>query len=160
MIGISLLLGACAAPAEQGPRELPPAAASAAFAAPGNVIVITVIDPAPLNQAELIAADGTNYPATDIQSSVIDQADPELKPQVGVVGSGGPRSGSDMGVAVTLPVFGWGGSRGALRSEARVSVPDMHVYRATWRLWQIRVRLGRQDSGDAYLTMPAPAPPG
>ena len=134
-------LAACAA-SERGPREVTRAAAAAEFVG-SNVIAITVIDPEPLDEAELIAADGTSYAAVNISHAAVAEANAGLQPQFGLVGSGGPRSGSDVGFGVALPVFGWGGSKGAMQSRATVAVPDMEIYRATWRLWQIRARLGK-----------------
>ncbi|HUN52421.1 MAG TPA: hypothetical protein VMU42_14955 [Candidatus Sulfotelmatobacter sp.] len=151
------LAAACAAPA---PRTVTPTAASAAFVS-GNVIAITVIDPQPLAAAALIAGDGTSYAAGEITTSVVAPADGGLQPQFGLAGSGGPRSGSDIGVGVMLPMFSWGGAKGILQSRATVTVPDMAAYRATWRLWQIRARLGRPGAaGAGYVSIPAPAPPG
>jgi hypothetical protein len=150
-------LAGCAAP--ERAHEVTRAAAAAAFVG-GNLIAITVNDPEPLNQAELIAADGTSFAAANIRYATVADADAGLQPQFGLAGSGGPRSGSDVGIGVALPVFGWGGSKGAVQSRATVAVPDMEIYRATWRLWQIRARLGRPGEGAGYVTIPAPAPPG
>jgi hypothetical protein len=153
-----LVLAACTAP-DHGPRQVTRAAAAAEFVG-SDVIAITVIDPEPLDEAELIAANGTAYAAVNISHAAMAEADAGLQPQFGLAGSGGPRSGSDVGFGVALPVFGWGGSKGMVQSRATVAVPDMAIYRTTWRLWQIRARLGKLDEGAGYVTIPAPEPPG
>jgi hypothetical protein len=156
---ISILVAACSGTFSHAPREVARAAAYATFLPDGKSIAITVVDPEPIDRAELIAPDGAVYPAGNIERSGARDAEAGFNPHIGLVGGGGPRSGNDVGVGISLPAFGWGNDRGTLQSRATVAVPDMATYRVTWQLWQIRVRLGKPGQGAAYVTIPAPEPP-
>lgn len=139
--------------------ELPPAA-SASFLPDGETIEVVVSDTVPLDAAELIEPDGTPLPAARIERQAIGAEAPGLRPQIGVVASGGPVSGVDAGVGISLPIFGSGRRHPApIASRAEFQVPDMERYRATWGLWEIRLRIGKALQGARYLTLPAPAPP-
>lgn len=135
-------------------------AASAEFLSDGATIAVTVIDPQPLDRAELIAPDGATVFATDIHRRKLGGPDDAMEPHVGIVGGGGSRSGVDAGIGVSVPVFGWGQHHGTpIESKTRVLVPDMAAYRTTWQLWQIRLRLGAPGGPASFATVPAPEPP-
>lgn len=125
-----------------------------------GVIDVRVHDRDPLQQAELIAPDGTSYPARHIGHDRPQAGASGLAPSVVIAGGGGPRSGIDTGIGLSLPMFGWGGpSEPQQESRASFDVPDMSLYRATWTLWRIHLRVGQPGDGGRNVSFAAPPPP-
>ena len=162
LLAVVLVLAGCGyydRTPERRYQDLPPAA-NASFLPDGHTIEVVVSDPVALDAAELVAPDGTPQPAVRLEHQSVGAEDPGLRPQVGVIARGGPVSGVDAGVGISLPVFGSGsGHPPPLQSRAEFPIVDMERYRTTWRLWEIRLRIGRALEGARYLNLPAPPPP-
>ncbi len=111
----------------------------------------------PLEQAELLMPDGGVVAALDIiNEATAGTSGP--RPSVGVGASGGSRSRTDVGVGISFPILGGGGTPTSIASRASFPILDMTTYRATWRLWQVRLRFAGSGGESIYLEVPAPDP--
>lgn len=153
-----LLLGCGSDPqsARDSPRDV---SASAFFRDSEDTIEARGFGRWPLQQAELVAPDGAVYLALDIRNDRTAGADPGLRPSVGIGGSGGSRSGADVGVGISIPILGGGGMPPSIASRASFPVIDMPGYRATWKLWVVRMQFAGADGRPRYVEVPAPEPP-
>lgn len=143
-------------PPRNNPRDI---SASAFFRDSEDTVEVRGFGRWPLSQAELIAPDGAAFMALDIHNDRAAGSDPGLRPSVGIGGSGGSRSGADVGVGISIPILGGGGTPPSIASRASFPVIDMPTYRTTWRLWVVRMQFAGADGRPRYVEVPAPEPP-
>lgn len=127
----------------------------------GEIIVIELEDERTFDEAVLIGPDGIEIAAYRIErdressSSRYDDS-----PSAGV-GVGGGSGGFGVGIGIGIPLGGSSESYVRYETEAKIRLPDMAAYRATWREWTLRIHMPAGEGGAAERTieMPAPAPP-
>lgn len=134
--------------------------------AAAQVIELLVVDPLPLDGAELIWPDGRVVPSDPIATIAHGGASSGYSGGgvgVGFGVFGGSASGTSTGIGLSLPIFGFGGGAerpSTYESRTRFFVPDMEAYRAGWPSWRIRLRLGNPMQGTPrYHLIAAPPPP-
>jgi hypothetical protein len=130
---------------------------SAFFVTGENTIEVRGFGRLPLEQAELIAPDGTVQTALDRQNDYVTD-DYYSRPTVGVGGAGGSR-GSAVGVGISFPILEDRSSGAFYRSRASFPILDMPLYRLTWRDWRIRMRFQGAGEPARQVELPAPEPP-
>ncbi|MCW5751694.1 MAG: hypothetical protein KIT81_11160 [Alphaproteobacteria bacterium] len=131
-----------------------------------QVIELLVVDPLPLDGAELIWPDGRVVPSDPIAIIAPGVASGSYSGGgvgVGVGVVGGSASRTSTGIGISLPIFGFGSAAdrpSTYESRTRFLVPDMQAYRAGWPSWRIRLRLGNpMQTTPRYHLIAAPPPP-
>lgn len=137
------------------PQDL---SASAIFRESEDTIEVRGFGRWPLERAELLMPDGGVVTALDIVNEATAGIS-GLRPAVGIGGSGGSRSRTDVGVGISFPILGGGATPPSIASRASFTILDMATYRATWRLWQVRLRFAGSGGEPIHLELPAPEPP-
>ncbi len=130
----------------------------------GEIIVIELDDARTFDEAVLIAPDGREIAAYEIDrdretSSGSSGTSWGMGTGIGV-GTGGS-SGVGVGVGIGFPVAGSSdGTTTRYETEARIRVPDMAAYRAGWQGWVLRVHLPAEGPAtERTIDFPAPEPP-
>jgi hypothetical protein len=158
-----VLLVACEA---SPPAALPTADATASFPKGGLVdtIQINTVDHLPLRAAALIAPDGDETPARDVE------ANPRPSSSFGQPGAGAafrtafsPQSALAGAVVPANQTYS-GRPREetellAMLSTAAIPLPDPVAYRRDWQHYRIRLEFGTPGSTAETREIPAPQPP-
>lgn len=157
--GIGIVLAAIIGLGGCGPAApVPPPTVITGWSGPG-VMEVRTLGPRPLEVAELIAPDGTSWPASEIRNQGRADAT-QPRPGFGVFVEGGSASGINPGVVIDLPMGGEKArTAGPFAGRAAIPLPDMARYRESWPDWRIRVRLGPPATDAPSALVPAPAPP-
>jgi len=158
LIFLAALPVACADAGDSPPVRPRDLSASAFFRESEDTIEVRGFGRWPLEQAELLVPDGGVVTALDIANEAT-AGTPGLRPSVGIGGSGGSRSRTDVGVGISFPILGGGATPASIASRASFPILDMPTYRATWRLWRVRLRFGGSGGEPIHLEVPAPEPP-
>ncbi len=156
---VALLVSACAGDPPGGrstPRDV---SGSAFFREAEDTIEVRGFGRWPLRRAVLVSPDGSSLDALDIRNERVAGEEPGLRPSVGIGGSGGSRSGTDIGVGISIPILGGGGTPASIASGASFPVIEMAAYRATWKLWVVRMEFDGPEGRARHLDVPAPEPP-
>ena len=156
-------LAACASDKDRAAAEAPKPDYLASFAPEAaDLLLIEVRDEDPVLAARLVAPDGTTTEAhaIDTERHATGGGGGGFYPAVGVGVGGGSNSGVSTGVGIGFPIFGGGGGGGRLEYEsvARIRIPDLAAYRASWQKYEIRAMLGEGGS-EHEVVIPAPEPP-
>jgi hypothetical protein len=158
-----LALGACAGDGARQARgnadELGPVTAD--FTASPDTIEVRVRDRQPVDRVELAGPAGEIVIAWRLERERVAAGaapSPKFGLGVGIFGGSSTRVGTSVGIGFPL-----GGVENApdepyVISIALVRLPDLAAYRATWRQWSVRIRLGDADSNYRFMQIPAPAP--
>ena len=131
--------------------------ASAFFLTGEDTIEVRGFGRLPLDQAELVAPDGSTQVALDRRNEYVADDYYSGRPTVGVGGAGGSR-GSAVGVGISFPIFEDRPSGSWYRSRASFPILDMGIYRATWRDWRIRLKFQGTAEQARHVELPAPEP--
>jgi hypothetical protein len=124
----------------------------------GEIIVVALEDVRSFDQAVLVAPDGTEIPAFQMERDRESNTQ-AVQPSLGTGVSGGS-NGVGVGIGLSFPLGNYDDTRIDYRTEAQIRVPDMAAYRASWQQWQLRIRQPMEDIyNERTLTLPAPEPP-
>ena len=138
------------------PTTAPPTA-TAGWNGP-DVIEVRTLGPRPMEVAELIAPDGTTWPAEQIRNEGHGETS-KPRPDFGIFVEGGSSSGISPGIIIGFPVdTGRARSPPPIAGWAAIRIPDPELYRQGWPDWRIRVRLGPPAADAPTFLLPAPAP--
>jgi hypothetical protein len=145
-----LILAAC--------QAAPPAAPSlrVGLLPDGRTLEIRADDPLPVTAAELRLPHAAPVPAQTIHVAA---PAPQLPPEragVGIGGSGGSSSGTDVGVFFRVPVARAEPRPRLTRSVARIEIPDPELYRARAPEAIVRVTFGGEGGERRIVDLPAP----
>ncbi len=131
--------------------------ANARFEPPDRILVLTR-SAKPLQEATLVAPDGSGWSASQVDS---DAPRRTARPDIGIGVEGGSASGVNPGISIGLPLFGWIGSAfretPPVQGRAMIRVPDAARYRRDWPAWTIELLFGPPGSAES-LTLMAPDP--
>lgn len=145
-----LVLGAC--------QAAPPLAPSlrVGLLPDRRTLEVRADDPLPVTAAELRLPEMAPVPARTIHVAA---PQPQLPPErsgVGVGGSGGSSSGTDVGVFFRVPVARAEPRPRLTRSVARIDLPDPELYRARAADAIVRVTFGAAGGEQRIVDLPAP----
>ncbi len=125
----------------------------------GEIIVIALDDVRSFDAAALVAPDGSEIAAFQIDRDREISRD-AVQPSVGTGVSGGS-GGFGVGVGLSFPLGNDDPDEIGYRSVAKIRVPDMPAYRAGWQDWVLRIHQPAEDIwNERTLELPAPEPPG
>jgi hypothetical protein len=127
-----------------------------------DVIELSVDDRQPVDRVELLAPDGRVYLAHRIDREKATQeprASTGLGVGVGVFGGSSTKVGTSFGIGIPLGGIEAPPTEPRYSSIALVRVEDMAGYRAGWRRWILRIRLGTPETSFRFMEIPGPRPP-
>ena len=156
-----LALAGCAA--KEAPPPSPPPLAAGFAPGLGDVVEVTMTDPQPVEQASLIAPDGTAFPAYQInRDHLASTSQPGIAAGLGLGVFGGTYSnGVSQGFGIGFPFFGSAPppAEPVVQSHALIHVGDMTAYRSAWQNWKLHLRMGTPETSERDVEFPAPRPP-
>ena len=156
-----LALAGCAE--KEAPPPAPPPLTVNFAAGQPDVVEVTMTDPQPVEQASLIAPDGTAFPAYQINRDHLPGASqPGIAAGLGFGVFGGTYSnGVSQGFGIGFPFFGSAppAAEPVVQSHALIHVADMSAYRSQWQSWKLHLRMGTPETSERDVEFPAPRPP-
>ena len=156
-----LLLSACAE--RPAPRPAPPPLTAGFSASESNVIEVVMTDAQPVEQASLIAPNGSATIAYQIsRDRLAANSQPGIAAGLGLGLFGGTYSnGVSSGFGIGFPFFGSAPppAEPVVQSHALIRIADMPAYRSGWQNWKLHLRLGSPETSERDVEFPAPRPP-
>jgi hypothetical protein len=156
-----LLLSACAE--RPAPRPAPPPLTAGFAASESNVIEVVMTDAQPVEQASLIAPNGSATLAYQIsRDHLAANSQPGIAAGLGLGLFGGSSSnGVSSGFGIGFPFFGSSPppAEPVVQSRALIRIADMAAYRSGWQNWKLHLRLGSPETSERDVEFPAPRPP-
>jgi len=156
-----LLLSACAE--RPAPRPAPPPLTAGFSASESNVIEVVMTDAQPVEQASLIAPNGSATIAYQIsRDRLAANSQPGIAAGLGLGLFGGTYSnGVSSGFGIGFPFFGSPPppAEPVVQSHALIRIADMPAYRSGWQNWKLHLRLGSPETSERDVEFPAPRPP-
>jgi hypothetical protein len=156
-----LLLSACAE--RPAPRPAPPPLTAGFSASESNVIEVVMTDAQPVEQASLIAPNGSATIAYQIsRDRLAANSQPGIAAGLGLGLFGGTYSnGVSSGFGIGFPFFGSAPppAEPVVQSHALIRIADMATYRSGWQDWKLHLRLGSPETSERDVEFPAPRPP-
>jgi len=156
-----LLLSACAE--RPAPRPAPPPLTAGFSASESNVIEVVMTDAQPVEQASLIAPNGSATIAYQIsRDRLAANSQPGIAAGLGLGLFGGTYSnGVSSGFGIGFPFFGSAPppAEPVVQSHALIRIADMPAYRSVWQKWKLHLRLGSPETSERDVEFPAPRPP-
>jgi hypothetical protein len=157
-----LLLSACAE--RPAPRPAPPPLTAGFSVSESNVIEVVMTDAQPVEQASLIAPNGSATIAYQIsRDRLAANSQPGIAAGLGLGLFGGTYSnGVSSGFGIGFPFFGSPPppAEPVVQSHALIRIADMANYRSGWQNWKLHLRLGSPETSERDVEFPAPRPPG
>lgn len=145
-----LVLGACQAAPPQAPSL------RVGLLPDGRTLEIRADDLLPITAAELRLPRVAPVPAHTIHVAAPPPESPPERSGVGIGGSGGSSSGTDVGVFFRVPVSRAESRPRLTRSVARIDLPDPELYRARASDAVVRVTFGANSGAQRIVDLPAP----
>ncbi len=156
-----LLLSACAE--RPAPRPAPPPLTAGFSVSESNVIEVVMTDAQPVEQASLIAPNGSATIAYQIsRDRLAANSQPGIAAGLGLGLFGGTYSnGVSSGFGIGFPFFGSPPppAEPVVQSHALIRIADMANYRSGWQNWKLHLRLGSPETSERDVEFPAPRPP-